>query len=407
MKIVSIWKKIGTRGQLIVVCTLIMVLCLSLFAIIRQGSAGGGSSGDLPFALLPPTPTPTPTPLPEIVIPDWDEIFREEFIDNRPLSLLTGFHVDEEDLTRRPIAVVINNMWGAHPQSGIAYADIIYEVLVEGTTTRIVAIFQSTIPEKIGPVRSARDYFVDFAFNHDAFFVHHGGSPTGYERIRRLLGANAIDGMRFEGTVFWRDRSFPDWAGRTGQRAVENSSFTGRDVLFGHIETRNIRGYFNGDADENPDYGFSFGPVPVGQESVHSDVSRVVIPFATANYTAFELNYETGLYMVSHPSGAWVDELSRTQVNVANVLVQHTPIGVKDAEGRRNVATVGRGSGYLVRDGNVFSVRWEKSGHTSPMQWFFEDGTLLVLAPGRTWINVVHTTTRPEFIPGTGEQHGI
>ena len=406
MKIIKFWKKFGIRGQLVVVCSLIAVLGLSLFAILQSERADNVSSGELPFALLPPTPTPAP--LPEIVFPDWDEIFDSwEYVDSRPLSLLTGFHVDEEDLTRRPIAVVINNMQGAHPQSGIAYADIVYQVLVEGTTTRIVAIFQSSVPEKIGPVRSARDYFVDFAFNHDAFFVHHGGSPTGYERIRRLLGANSIDGMRFEGTVFWRDRSFPYWAGRTGQRAIESSSFTGRDVLFGHIESRDIRGYFNGDADENPNYGFNFGRVPAGQESVLSNVSRVVIPFATANYTAFTLDFETGGYLVSNPNGSWIDELSRAQVNVANILVQHTAIGVVDNEGRRSVTTVGSGTGYLVRDGQVFNARWAKTSHTSPMQWFFEDGTPLVLAPGRTWINVLQTTARPEFISGTGEQHGI
>ena len=405
MRKVSLWRRLGLRVQLVIVCLLITALGASLTAITQTARSGRTSSGDLPFALLPPAPTPVP--LPEIAFPDWDDIFGDEFIDGRPLSMLTGVHVDLEALTRRPMAVVINNSFGALPQSGIAHADIVYEVLAEGSTTRLVAIFQSSIPEKIGPVRSARDHFVDFAFNHDAFFVHHGGSPTGYERIRRLLGENAIDGMRFEGTVFWRDRSFPYWTSNSQRRAIEHSSYTGKNNLLEHIDSKNIRGYFNGEAGQNPRYGFRFGAVPAGQTHVYTNVSRVVIPFANTIYTAFTMDYATGLYEVSHAWGAWMDETTRTQVNVANILIQHTAISITDNEGRRNVTTVGRGTGYLIRDGQVFNVTWEKTGHTSPMQWFFEDGTPLVLAAGRTWINVLQTTVLPEFYSGRGEQYGI
>ena len=406
MRKVSLWRRIGTRGQLIVVFVLLLALGASIFAIIQSESSQRSSSGNLPFVLLPPTPAPAPLPMPEIILPDLDDIFTDGFFDSRPISLLTGFHVEEEDVVRRPIAVVINNSFGAHPQSGIAYADVIYEVLAEGTTTRLVAIFQSSVPEKIGPVRSTRDYFVDFALNHDAFFVHHGGSPSGYDRVRRILGVNAIDGMRFEGTVFWRDRSFPYWASNTGQRSVEHSSFTGKQELFEHIESMDIRGYFNGDVNQNPGYGFNFGDVPIGQASIHSDISNVVIPFANATYTSFTMDYDTGHYFVSHARGPWLDAIDMAHVKVANVLVQHTGIWVVDNEGRRSVTTVGSGTGYLVRDGLVFNVRWEKSSHASPMQWFFEDGTPLVLASGRTWINVLQTSAQPEFHSEAGAQHG-
>ena len=403
MKKVSLWRRLGTRVQLMIICVLAVALAASLTAIIQHERQWRNSSGDLPFALIPPTPTPVP----EVSPPNFEEVFIEEPIDTRPLSLLTGIHVDEEDITRRPIAVVINNSVAALPQSGVAEADIIYEVLAEGNTTRLVAIFQSSIPEKIGPVRSARDYFVDFAFNHDAFFVHHGGSPTGYERIRRLLGVNAIDGMHFEGTVFWRDRSFAYWTGNTERRALEHSSFTGRDELLEHINSRDIRGYFNGDIHLNPSYGFSFGAAQSWQERVHSGISKVVIPFSTASNTIFEMDYYTGLFMVSHSRGPWMDESTREQVNVANILIQLTDVRVADHEGRRNVTTVGSGIGYLVRNGQVFNAIWVKNDHTSPMQWFFEDGTPLVLAPGRTWINVLQSSVEPEFHSGIGAGYGI
>ena len=396
MRKVSLWRKLGTRVQLIIVCVLFLFLAASLFAVIRTQTSSSGSSGELPFTFIAPTPAPMPTPAQEIVIPDWDDLL----IDTRPFSLLTGLHEYEEIITRRPIAVVIDNAFAAHPQSGVAEADIIYEVLAEGRTTRLIAIFQSRVPDKIGPVRSARDHFVDFAFNHDAFFVHHGGSPTGYYRIRSLLGINAIDGMRYEGIVFWRDRSFPYWTEITGRRLAEHSSYTGKYNLFRHINSRGIRGQFIGDAAH---YGFRFGNTPLWLEPIQTDVGKVVIPFANAIYTAFTLNYVTGLYEVSHARGPLLDENTKSQVSIANILIQHTEIHVVDNQGRRNVRTVGSGTGYLIREGRVYSVRWEKSSHTSPMQWFFDDGTPLVLLPGRTWINVLQTTALPKFHTEMGE----
>ena len=396
MKKVSLWRRLGTRYQIIIVCTLVVALVASVAAIIQAERAGRSSHGELPFVLIPPTP------FPEAVLPEWEYDFEDFLFDSRPISLLTGLPVDEENLTRRPIAAVINNSLGALPQSGVAHADIIYEVLAEGTTTRLIGVFQTSVPEKIGPIRSARDYFVDFALNHDAFFVHHGGSPTGYERIRNLLGINAVDGMSFEGTVFWRDRSFPYWANTTARRALEHSSFTGRHELFEHIESKNIRDYFGGER-----YGFLFGGLTAASGRVHSNVSKVVIPFSTAASTIFELDDATGMYKVSHREGPWLDEITQSQVSVANVLIQHTGIRVVDNVGRRNVTTVGSGTGYLVRNGQAFSVVWEKSCHTSPTQWFFVDGNPVVLAPGRTWINVIQTYTEVEFASGIGEQYGI
>ena len=393
-RIARIWRGLGILARTVFVC-IAAILLLTGIAVLALGSLSTQeeSGPTRPFTLVPAEPAPTPVPLPEFTFPDVDDSL---FFDDRPVSTLTGMHANEEELVRRPIAVVINNQFGAHPHSGIAYADIIYQVLVEGTTTRLVAIFQSVIPEKIGPVRSARDYFVDFAFNHDALLVHHGASGTGHQRIGNLLGSNAIDGIRFEGSVFWRDRSFPEWTGNTQARSLEHSSYVGWETLLAHIEARNLRGYFNGIGD-NSGYGFAFGALPAGIESIKENVAQVAVPFSRHSQTFFNLCEDTGHFYVEHLHGPWQDDSMR-QVSVANVLVQHAAIRIVDGEGRRSVDTVGSGTGYLVRSGQVFSVRWEKLSHTSPMRWFFEDGRPLVLAPGRTWINVLQTTVQPEFL---------
>ena len=92
------------------------------------------------------------------------------------INPLTGIEVESEDaLPARPVQVSIpNDTYGAVPQSNISYADIIYEFPVEGELTRLQAIFYSEFPDKVGPLRSVRYYFVDTATEYKAFHVGYG-----------------------------------------------------------------------------------------------------------------------------------------------------------------------------------------------------------------------------------------
>lgn len=321
-----------------------------------------------------------------------DELYEpyEPWEDPRPRALLTGLPIDDEYLYRRPLAVVINNIHVALPQSGVAYADVIYEVLSEGNITRLIAIFQSNIPEKIGPVRSTRDYFVDMAFNHDAIFIHHGGSQSGYARIRNT-GVPNLDGMQLEPVVFWRDRSYPDWHTNSGLRPIEHSSYTSWQRVEAHINARSIRNTVS----QNPGMGFYFGNRDYVQP--FQAASQVTVPFSPTYVRSFTFNPETGLYYVENMQGPHMDAVTASQVAVANVLVQQVTMRVIDNEGRREVGTVGSGSGYLATGGNVYRVTWSKASHTAPMRWYFEDGTPLALTPGTTWVNVFQTTGSVTF----------
>jgi len=307
-----------------------------------------------------------------------------------PFSRLTGLPVYEEILYRRPFAAVINNSSRALPQSGVAVADIIYEVLAEGDITRLVGIFQSYIPEKLGPMRSARDYFIDFALNHDALFIHHGASPGGYSRIRNL-GITNLDGMALEGSVFWRDRTYPEWAFNTGTRPMEHSSFTGGERLFNHLNNRSIRDYWREDSEG---YGFNFrhggsNPAPVNTEGGRAYV--VTVPFSQWYFRTFTFDPETGLYTAENRHGLHMDADTGEPVAVGNILVQFTSMRVVDGEGRRVVDTVGSGTGYLIYGGRYQPVTWAKDSHTAPMRWYFPDGTPLTMPPGRVWICVFQT----------------
>ena len=372
---------------ILIVTSIVVVLTIVSTVVINN-------MDDVPvFVEIPTDPTAVTDPptVAEIVMPAYDpyQTMRwddpaEELMDTRPRSLLTGLPMDEEYVTRRPVAVVINNLFQAHPQSGITSADVIYEVLAEGDVTRLVGIFQSYLPEKIGPVRSARDSFIDFAFNHDAIFVHHGRSPDANTRLN-ATGITNLDGMALEGTVFWRDRTYPEWHRNSGTRPLEHSSYTGWERIQNHMTSRNIREYIN----DSPAYGFTFGVVAAQPAGV-ANVVRV--PFSVPYTRTFIFDPDLGAYMVENRDGALQDAETADQVAVHNILIQLTTLRVTGTLGQRTVGTVGEGEGFWVTGGKYHPVRWAKDSHTSPMRWYHMDGSPLALTPGVTWICVFQSS---------------
>jgi hypothetical protein len=333
---------------------------------------------EFPPPTLPPDKPPKPTETP------WHltDHMPEGYVQSR----LTGLPIPAEYDGLRPIAVVINNMYRALPQSGISQAEIIYEVLAEGDITRLVAIFQAHELEKIGPVRSARDYFIDFALDYDAVFVHHGGSPNAYSRLRQL-GIDRMDGMNLEGNCFWRDRTFPEWyAFNEGTRSLEHSSYTASAPLRAVLADREARTQIA----PGFDFGFAFS---VGEGPAYRRVDealRVTVPFSR-NYTrTFVYDPETALYTVYNREGIHVDAENGEPVLVRNIIIQsvRTYVIAGDTEGRRDVQTIGEGQGLLVKDGYYERVRWEKDDHFDPIRWYYLDGAGIELSPGRTWVCV-------------------
>ncbi|MCL2707561.1 MAG: DUF3048 domain-containing protein [Defluviitaleaceae bacterium] len=313
-------------------------------------------------------------------------------------SFLTGLPMEEQEVGRRPVAVVINNLFPALPQSGISQADVIYESLAEGNITRLVAIFQVFDAPKIGPVRSARDYFIHYALDFDAIFVHHGYSPSAYDRFREL-GIDRLDGLRLEGSYYWRDRTYPDWdeinSGKT--RSLEHSSYTSAE----NIRNASAEFGFRETVSEDERFGFAFNPPgsPPNTQYGGGIAEIIDVQFSREYARSFTYDPETRLYAVFNRDGPHIDALSREQLRVTNILIQSVKSRVisGDAAGRRDVQTIGSGMGYLVTQGGYVPARWEKEDHFSPTRWYFANGEELRLNIGRTWICVLQDSVSPVF----------
>ena len=289
---------------------------------------------------------------------------------------LTGLYIDEEDAERRPVAVMINNNHKCLPQSGIAEADILYETLAEGEITRILAVFQTMTGDKIGPVRSAREYYTTFALDHDAIFVHHGGSPTGYAEIRNR-GVDNLDGMN-GGAGFFRDKARMNAPGM-----YEHSSYIESEGLAADIAKKG----YETERSAAPMFTFSEEDrVFAGEESA----TDVVIPFTYYQISEFKYDPEAMEYLRYQTGEPQIDEAAGETLRTKNILIQFTDIWAipGDSEGRREMTLVGKGSGRYITNGKVTDITWEKDGLYSPTEWYDGSGKALELNKGKTWILV-------------------
>lgn len=293
-------------------------------------------------------------------------------------SKLTGMPVDEELLEQRIIAVMFDNHPKARSQAGLSQADIVYEMKVEGTYTRYMGIFQSQNPERIGSVRSAREYFLDRMQEYDAAYAHVGGAQPALDRIKRE-GYSDLDGLKLIGSTMWRYND-------TGKSAPHNV-YTSLDELRRSMENY---GYSMKASEDLEGYLFHEEVTPVKGE----DAADITIQFAGDNQTRFVYDEDSGTYLRFKDGAADLDENNSQQIAAQNILVQKADSSIYMAP-LKKIDHFGTGVGIYFSQGKQIPVTWSKDPNYSYAKTYFftEDGKELVLNPGQTWIEVVDNNT--------------
>lgn len=283
---------------------------------------------------------------------------------------LTGLQVEKANLARKPLAIMVENSPQARPQSGLDKADLIYEALAEGGITRFMAIFAGGDTGEIGPVRSARPYFIDRSEEYDAVYVHAGGSP---EALAQIKTQHIADLNQF-------GNNFPFWRSKN-RKAPHN--------LYGStLKIRQVA------AKKWPDYskelpGFSFlEPGSRNPEGVPAN--SLTIHFGpSASKVKWTYNGTDHKYYRFNGGSAHKDAVTGQQLAAANIIVQYTSSKVIDGEGRRRVDMVGRGSGALFTGGQRYEIKWIKDGRHDFTRFSLAGGGEIRLTPGQTWVEVV------------------
>lgn len=266
-------------------------------------------------------------------------------------------------------AVMVDHSVDAWPQNGIDKAFLVIEAPVEAGIPRLEAFFsEGTAVAKVGPVRSARPYFVDWAQELDALYAHVGGSDAALSLIGRT---GTFDLNEFgNGSAYWRskDRLAPHNAYTSSDRlaaAAQKAEEAGKAPtrLYGSWAFKDVR------------------PQPAG--------AGITVDFGATSYKA-QWTYQPGSGLYERRQGGLPYQTQDgARPLAANVAVVITPMRVIDAVGRREMKTVGEGTAIVLRDGAVVRGTWKKPSATERLRFFDGSGAEMEMNAGLTWIEVV------------------
>ena len=299
------------------------------------------------------------------------------------INPLTGLKSTVEMASKRPVSIMINNLKQSLPQEGISNADVMYECLVEGGTTRLMMLVTNyEALGTIGSVRSARDYYIDLAQNHDAIFIHAGGSPLAYDNIqgRRI---NNLDGVNmYVPSMFYRD------AERRKTMAMEHTLMTSGTGIVSGIDYTKYRTTIK------DDFTSPFNFVDYGTErklTGNNFARHLIIPYNSAQFPQYIYQPNTNTYLRYQYNGiAHIDGVTNTQLEFTNVILLVCEHGdLNDAKGRIGIHMTGTGTAYYVYGGKYEKLKWSKDTRDSQIVLTNLDGTPLIMNCGKTAVNVI------------------
>ncbi len=286
---------------------------------------------------------------------------------------IDGMPVGETVANLRPIAVVIENLVTVRPQAGLSEANVVYEALAEGGIPRFLAIYSGKDVPKIGPVRSARIYFLDWVAELDAMFAHCGGDPYAL----RLLDQSQIkdfDQMG-NGSFFWR----------AAETEAPHNLFTQSALL---LEGMASKGWE--DVGNFQPWLFKTEP-PL--EARPQNVQDIYIDFSGPAYqVSWKYDRESNTYLRYNAGIPHLDRNSGQQIRAKNVVVQYVVAKLKDdgaSTGRLGMHTIGGDQALVFQDGTVTQAIWKKNYREDRTRFYTRDWREIEFNPGAIWVEVI------------------
>lgn len=292
-------------------------------------------------------------------------------------STLTGLPVDPTVNNRPVTGVMIENSLDARPQSGLSEAGVVFEAIAEGGITRFLALYQDTAPADIGPVRSARPYYIQWALGFDAAYAHVGGSPQALRDIK-TLGVKDLD--QFYNAGAYR---------RITTRYAPHNVYTTMANL-NQLET--AKGY-----NTSTYTGF---------------VRKKATPLKTPTAAKIDINMSGSLYNVHYDynpatntynrvmgGAAHIDANGNRQISPNVVVVMVVPYGIAADGHHSEYRTIGSGQVFVYQDGGVTIGTWTKANERSQITFTDANNKPILLNPGQTWLSAVGSASKVTASP--------
>lgn len=339
-----------------------------MMVLVAVGLAvsGCGSPAPIPSrsvgASSPSPASPTPSPSPSV--------------SPTALAPLRGTVVPVGSLNHASIAAKIDNQFEARPQIGLESTDMVFEELVEGGLTRYMAIWQSTIPAVIGPVRSIRPMDPLIISPFGGIICYSGGQPRFVDLMRQAPVYNAIHGQPDTASTFYRT---------SAKAAPHNVLVRAQELLAQHSTIAPPPQQFMYSADVA-----SSAAVTAGTPN-----QRLDLAFSTASRPSWAYDPSQQVFLRSQNGVADLGS-TKTQLKSTNVVILRVPItygfGIPKTE------LIGSGPAWVATGGFTLQVTWSKASQTDPIHLTDATGAAVKLAPGNTWIEMVPNDGSVSFV---------
>ncbi len=309
---------------------------------------------------------------------------REPRTEESPLNglLFTKKEMDEMK-KRRPVAVMTNNHSSARPASGYNSADIVFETNAESGITRNLAIYWSSAPDKVGPIRSLRQYYLEWLSEFDPILIHDGCAESTNPK------ANACGNVYTYGI---KDIStIGAWRWNDGRRYAPHNEYSSVKNAWEYAKKMNWDSYpstiqsleFKNDADMSDR----------GKKTVVKIVFHMRINNSGAYDVIWTYDQDTNTYLRKVGGRNDIDQETNTQVTAKNVVIQKVKMyGASDGTARVIIPTIGEGDAIILQDGKIINGKWKKETRTGRTKYYDSSGSAIKFNRGRIWISAMPQT---------------
>lgn len=288
----------------------------------------------------------------------------------------------------RPVAVMIDNHQDAWPQAGLNKAYMVYEIIVEGGETRLMALFKGVDVDKIGPVRSARHYFIDYAMENDAIYTHFGQSPQAQSDIKKY-NINDINGISEDGMTFWRVK----------EKVAPHNAVTNTKKL---LESAKNKGYKTTSTKESVlNYVTEEVNLEEGQTAY-----EVTIPHSDLQTVKYVYNSDSKVYTRYARGKKQTDWESKEDITTKNIIItfcNNYTLSDSENKGRQGLKNTGTFDGYYITNGKAIKIKCIKNTREETTQYQDMNGNKIQVNDGNTFVNICPTNASVKILGDSTE----
>lgn len=293
-------------------------------------------------------------------------VFKNNTSSEKYISKFTGEEISKEKYDRIPFMAIIENSKDARPQSGLINSDIVFETMAEGGIPRFIALYQKEESSKIGPIRSARPYFIGLAKEYNLPFAHCGGSEDALNEIKNenLMSLNEISNGKF----YWRDK----------ERKAPHNLYTSSENIINLLKEKN----FN----NKPISNLKFDDVYWNNSDL-PPANKISLKLNKYYSTLYNLNNH--MYNKSMDSIPMLDKDNSQAVSINNIIIQITNIKLQSDGEHLQIDLIGQGDAYIISNGKYIKGKWYKKDSSSETTFENDNGNLIPLHTGKSWWHIV------------------